>query len=256
MTAPTTSTAPDTYGSGTSVPWVQWPVVHKYVNMNWDPENTPHHSIIGLTGSGKTFLMVHGILKPMCAMDRVVFFDTKGGSDKTLCDAPAIPCSLLPRNTWGGGRLGRQREPFDSWHRIVLSPKRGQAQYQVESTLERIWHEGNYVIAADELRYLTSSRKPFLGMEGPITQLYTMGRSKHISLIAATQAPVWCPSSFFDQASFAWIGRIRDEVRQKRLLEIGGMTKKELPYIASLQRRQWLLAADNGEAFYRSELKI
>lgn len=240
----------------TGVPWVDWRVVHHYIRLTWDRENTPHHSIVGLTGSGKTFLTVNGILKPLCANERVVFFDTKNGTDKTLTDSPAVPCSLLPKNTWGGNRLGRKREPFDSWHRIVLSPNRGQAQYQVNETLQRVWREGNYVLVFDELRYMTSPRAPFLGMESPITQMYTMGRSKHIRIVAATQSPVWVPSSFFDQASFAWIGKIRDEMRQKRLLEIGGMTKAELPAIASLQRRQWLLAADNGEQFYRSELNL
>lgn len=245
--------------TGDSAPWVDWRVVHDYVRMNWDPENTPHHSIVGLTGSGKTFLTVNGILKPMCANDRVVFFDTKNGTDKSLTDSPARPCALLPKHTWGrgsNGRLGRKKEPFDSWHRLVLSSNPGQAKYQVAETLKRVWHEGNYVLVFDELRYMTSPRAPFLGLESPITQMYTMGRSKHISIVACTQSPVWVPSSFFDQASFAWIGRIRDEMRQKRLLEIGGMTKAELPSIASLQRRQWLLAADNGEQFFRTELKL
>jgi hypothetical protein len=62
------------------------------------------------------------------------------------------------------------------------------------------------------------------------------------------------PRLFYDQASFAWIGRIRDEERQKRLLEIGGMSKKDLPVLATLQRRQWLLAADNGEFFARTSV--
>jgi hypothetical protein len=75
-------------------------------------------------------------------------------------------------------------------------------------------------------------------------------------MIAATQTPVEVPRLFYDQASFAWIGRIRDEDRQKRLLEIGGLTKRDLGSISSLKRREWLLCADNGEYFARSKVTL
>jgi hypothetical protein len=60
------------------------------------------------------------------------------------------------------------------------------------------------------------------------------------------------PRLFYDQAAFAWIGRIRDEDRQKRLLEIGGLSKRDLPIVSSLKKRQWLLAADDGDYFART----
>lgn len=256
MTAPNADTTIPSGDGGISVPVMEWGAVSNYVRKNWDPENNPHHSVVGLTGSGKTFLIVNGILKPMCPMDRVVIFDSKGGSDKSLTDSPALPCTELPRNTWGRGRLGRKKEPFDAWHRVVLSDNDAKARVQVASTLNRVWSEGEWVVVFDELRSITASRSPGLGLEGPVNRLYTMGRSKHISLIAGTQSPVWVPHTFFDQASFAWFGRIRDETRQKRLLEVGGMTKKELPFIAALQRRHWLLAADNGDFFARTTVTI
>jgi hypothetical protein len=235
------------------VPWREWGAVSKYVEHAWDPENTPHHSIVGLTGSGKSYLAVNGILRPMCPWDRVVIIDNKG--DDPLVSAQGRACRELPRNTWYSG-LGRKERPFDNWHRVVVHEDVPKAQQQVFDVLHRIYKEKNYVVFIDELFYVTGRNRATLNLEPWVEKIYRYGRSKGISLIAATQSPRYVPSSFYDQASFAWIGRIRDEQRQKRLLEIGGLSKKELPYISQLERRQWLLSADNGEHFARTTVKV
>lgn len=234
------------------VRWWEWPAVSKYVNQAWDPENTPHHSIIGLTGSGKSYLAVNGILKPMCSMDRVILLDTKG--DDPLVSGVGKAVRELPRETWYK-KLTRRPEPMDSWWRIVVHEDRAKAQQQVYDVLTRVYREGNYVIFADELYDLTAPKAPALNLGPQVETIYRKGRSRRVSLIAATQAPRYVPTSFYDQASFAWIGRLRDEDKQKRLLEIGGLSKKELPHIATLQRRQWLLSADNGEFFAKTMVK-
>lgn len=235
------------------VPWREWGGVHEYVNHAWDPENTPHHSIIGLTGSGKSYLGINGILKNMCPTDRVVILDTK--HDDELVASVGNSVRELPRNTWHQN-LRRREEPMSNWWRVVVNEDRAKAQQQVYDVLHRVYKEHNYVVYIDELFDITARERPSLGLGAWVEQIYRKGRSRRVSLIACTQAPRHVPTSFYDQASFAWIGRLRDEEKQKRLLEIGGLTKKELPYISTLQRRQWLLSADNGEYFARTTVKV
>lgn len=252
MTAPQRSdTRPVDDRAGITAPWVDWSHVHAFVDKAWDPENIPHHSIIGLTGSGKSYLAINGLLRPMCKLDRVLILDTK--QDDKLVSSIGHPVEELPQKTWISGR--RKDQPFDNWFRLVVKdPVRDRvaAQTQVRKALDTVYREGNWVVYIDELIDVAGRESPNLGLMPYVDAIYRKGRSKHISLVAGTQAPRFVPTSFYDQAGFAWIGRIRDKERQKRLLEIGGLSTAELPFIAQLQRRQWLLAADNGETFMRS----
>lgn len=259
MTAPRQETtrrvSPHATG-GLLVPWEEWPTVQHRVNQLWDPENTPHHSIIGLTGSGKSFLGINGILKPMCVWDRVLIIDSK--RDDPLVSTVGRPIKDIPKKTWANTR---RREPFDQWFRLEvidgLGPvKRREKQAQVHKALERVYKDGDWVVYIDEIRDLTDPKPPNLGLAPWVDEIYRKGRSKRVSIIAATQAPRWVPASFYDQASFAWIGRLADEQKQKRLLEIGGMGKQYFGDISSLQRRQWLLAADNGEHLARTSVRV
>lgn len=237
---------PDTF------PWLGWPRVAQYVDRIWDPENSPHHSIVGLTGSGKSYLAVNGILRPLCAWDRVLIVDTKGDDEIVSKQGKAVH-ALQPERVWRD--VTRRREPFDRWQRLVVSDDKEHARHQVSHALKQVYEQGDWVVYLDEIRDITDPhRETGLRMLPLVDRIYRKGRSRHVSLIAATQAPRWCPSSFYDQASFAWIGRIRDRVRQKRLLEIGGMSNDALPIVGQLQRREWLLSADNGEFFARTKV--
>lgn len=235
----------------TVVPWVEWRALISKVNMMWDPENSPHHSIVGLTGAGKSYLAINGILRPMCPNDRVLIIDTK--HDDPLVSTTGRACSEIPKDTWW--QAGRREADRDKWFRLVVSDDRSKGRAQVYKALARVYSEGDWVVYFDELRDLTDpARDSGLGLKATVDHIYRKGRSRRISIVASTQSPSWVPRSFYDQASFAWLGRIRDEQRQKRLLEIGGMTKDMLPNIAELERRQWLLSADNGEYFARSKV--
>lgn len=230
--------------------------MHSYVNKQWDPENTPHQSIIGLTGSGKSYLAVNGILRPMCAMDRVLLIDSKG--DDKLVSQQGHPCVDIPTQPWYQP-LRRKKEKYQDWHRLVVHgnrhTEREKARTQVAKAFDRVFKEGEWIVYIDEIIDI-STNAPGLSLRPYIDELYRMGRSRGISVIASTQAPVQVPRTFYDQASFAWLGRIPDRDRQKRLLEIGGLTSAELPIIGSLKRREWLLAADSGEFFARSKVKV
>jgi len=235
------------------VPELHWRVVADYVNKNWDPENNPHHSIVSQTGGGKSYLAINGILKHCCAWDKVLIIDVK--RDDKLVSKTGRPVVQLPQAApWYQGQ-GQKRQKYDRWFRLPVPYDRDKARLEVYSALQQVFSEGDWVVFFDELHYVTSTEsKEFLGLRGAVEKLYRLGRNKHISIVAATQSPRYVPGSFYDQASWAWIGRIRDEQRQKRLLEIGGMSKKELAYVANIRPRNWLLCGpgEDGEWFART----
>ncbi len=239
---------PDASPDTSLYPWVPWRTVRSTVDKLWDPENASHHSIIGLSGSGKSFLATKGILD-LCAYDRVLIIDTKGDDPSTQIGQVV---KKLPKHTWYSA-LGRKRDgPYEKWYRLVAPDDVKQGHDVVGEALNNAYDEGDWVIFIDETWEVTGRGEYGLGLEGVMSKLWRKGRYRHVSVIAATQTPVAVPRLFYDQASFAWIGHIRDEERQKRLLEIGGMSKKELPIISGLKKRQWLLSANEGEYFART----
>lgn len=230
---------------------MEWKDARELIDKLWEPENSPHQSFIGMSGSGKSYLVINGILRPLCAMDRVLIVDTK--RNDPLVSSIGIPCENIPPNKhWA---TPRHRKPFDHWHRLVVhdqfnSDGRAKAKAQVHKALERIYKEGNWVVFLDELQDLGGRQQPNLGLTMHIDEIYRKGRSRHISILATTQAPRNVPTSFYDQPSFHWISRLGDEEKQKRLGEIGGLPKAMRPHLATLQKRQWLMTADGGEHIF------
>lgn len=234
-------------------PWIEWREALKMINVAWDPENSPHHSIVGLTGSGKSFLAINGLLKPLAKRDRVLIVDCKR-NDK-LVKSVGKPCTELPPKTW----YTRKREDYDSWHRLIVHDQfehRDKAKLQVFNALRRVYHEGDWIVYFDEVQDIGGLRQPNLGLSMHLDEFYRKGRSNGLSVLATTQAPRHVPTSFYDQCSFAWIGRIADEDKQKRLREIGGLPKDALQAVMSLKRREWLLSFDNGEQHLRTTVKV
>jgi hypothetical protein len=243
--------AVDMTAGGEFAPWMEWPEVVSLLDKLWDPTNSPHHSMIGLTGAGKSFLAINGMLKPLCKRDRVLIVDCK--RNDPLVMSVGKPCVELPPKTWAT----RKREDYDSWHRLVVHDQfeqRDKAKLQVYQAIKRVYFEGNWILYFDETQDLAGTRLPNLGLGHPIDEIYRKGRSRGISILATTQAPRHVATSFYDQCSFAWVGRIADEDKQKRLREIGGMPKQALPTISALKRREWLLSCDNGEQFLRTKV--
>jgi hypothetical protein len=226
-----------------------WEEVQARVNRLWVPEFAPHHSIFGQNGSGKTHLIVHGLL-PLCEDDRVLIIDNKG-DDKVLNESGARPIRSLPsevkRVTFDDG------QPRSGWYRLVVYDETSKAQDQVGRTLERIYKEGSWIVVLDETRAISDPRAPGLGLQPQLDRLWLRGRSRNISLIAATQAPRWVPSSFYDQCQFAWSSRIRDERAHQRIMEIGSMTRAHLPLIAKVRKRRWLYMDDEEEETWMAE---
>lgn len=228
-----------------AIPRRNWEDVSAEIDKLWIPDETPHHSIIGQTGCGKSFFTTRGIL-PLIAWDKVVIIDVKG-DDKTLRGYGKPVKELPPKWQIEMAKRNRNRQPGDLWYRLVVTPDWGPARIQIKQVIDRIWKEGKWFVVIDETRYLTDRRAPGLNLGAYVERLWTFGRSREISVVAMTQAPKWVPSSFYDQPSFVWISRLNDEEAQKRLREIGGLKRAHLPVIQALRKRDFLLIAEGGD---------
>lgn len=231
-----------------SIPTRSWKQVIQRVDQLWKPQIAPHHSLIGQNGSGKSYLIVNGIL-PLCQHDNVAIFDCKG-DDPVLKASGAKPVRKLP------SRIRRTMDndnPKDGWYRIMVADDVGRAREQVALSLERIYDEGDWIVVLDETRAISDPRSPGLGLQPLLDRMWLRGRSRGISLIAATQAPRWVPTSFYDQCQFVWTSRIRDNRAHERIMEIGSMTKAHIPHIAAIRKRRWIYMDDEEEETWLAE---
>jgi hypothetical protein len=231
-----------------AIPRRSWNAVIKRVDTLWKPEYAPHHSLIGQNGAGKSHLIVHGIL-PLCQYDNVCIFDSKG-DDPVLGAAGAKAVRQLP------GKLRRTIDndrAKDGWYRIVVYDEVPRAQEQVGRALEKIYSEGSWVVVLDETRAISDPRSPGLGLQPLLDRMWLRGRSRNICVVAATQAPRWVPSSFYDQCQFVWSSRIRDDKAHQRIMEIGSMTRAYIPHIANIRKRRWIYMDDEEDETWIAE---
>lgn len=225
------------------VPKLSWSVIRSRITRFWDPRDAPHHSIIGQTRSGKSYLMTRGIL-PTKAWERVLIIDGKG-DDKTLSGV-ARPVTRFP------GRLARSRrqllrdnEKYGNWFRLVTSSDWDVAKEQAREALERVMSEGDWYVVIDELRYLLDKSEAGLGLVAQWEAIVLRGGSRGVGLVSLTQEPRWVRGSFYTQSSFYWFSKVEDEAAQKRISEIGS-SRALLPLLTSIPRR-WFLYMDNLE---------
>jgi DNA helicase HerA-like ATPase len=223
------------------IPRRSWGEVKVDIYKLWRPNDKPHHSIISLTGGGKSYLATRGLL-PMRGWRRTLLIDNKGDDD-TLRDV-GHKCREIPRrDPWFRSR----KEPDCFWYRLMVYDDWARGREQVKDALARVYSQGNWTVFVDETRNLTDPRVPSLNLRNYVEQIWLRGRSRGVELVSMTQAPRWVPSSFYDQPSFVWIGRINDERAHQRLREIGGLRREHLGIIQKLQRREFLVIGDGGD---------
>lgn len=223
------------------IPRKSWGEVQFEIYERWRPQNAPHHSIISLTGGGKSYLATRGLL-PMRGWRRALIIDNKGDDD-TLRDVGKRVRQLPRKDPW----MRRRKEPDSRWYRLMVSDDWPKAREQVKAALAQCYQQGDWTIFVDETRNLTDPRVPALNLRNYVEQIWLRGRSRGVEMVSMTQAPRWVPSSFYDQPSFVWIGRINDERAHQRLREIGGLKRQHLGIIQRLQKREFLVVGDGGD---------
>lgn len=204
-----------------------------------------HVSIIGSTGSGKSYLA----LRLLLLREYFILFLAKA-NDATLTSFLAShKIDKIPR--WPPD------DPFA--RRYALWPTfRGVDSFASQATVFReaingnrkakvkgVFAEGGWTVYIDEVMYFVDQ----LRLEKELEMLWTQGRSNNLSLVACSQRPRAIPQLMLDQWSHLFVFGTSDQYELRRLREIGGtaaaIVQREVP---KLQRHSFLYVNRAGDA--------
>lgn len=195
-------------------------------------------SILGPTGSGKTHLILKGLLPlwddrehPKDAQ-RVLFLDAK--ERDPILRGFAQEVDRFP------SRADRKFRSSRPWFRLkipslLLGANRQEQRYVAYNALRHLYHEGDWVLVIDEVRPLVN-----LNLGDYLIELWERGRSANVTVIAGTQAPRFLPGHLYDQPTHIFAGRSLDDRTRLRLREIGGKTDTIKAAVGSLQRHEFV----------------
>lgn len=199
----------------TEAPRIPWDTF--VAQLDW--RQGEHFGLIGPTGQGKTTMLT--ALLPLHPY--VVVFATKPADDSM---DNLLRAGYIKIERW------QSLDP-DIWPRRVLWPNAKKLDAQAKQkevfsdALARIYREGGWTVAFDELWYVCNVLK----LERDVKTYLLQARSLSISLILATQRPAWVPLEVYDQSTHLMFWRDNDE---RNLSRISGISYRSSGLIRSL----------------------
>lgn len=194
-------------------------------------------SILGPTGSGKTHLILKGLLplwdnreRPKDAY-RVLFLDAK--ERDPILKGFATQVDKFP------SKIDRRFRSSRPWFRLkipslLLGSTRDEQRFTVYNALRQLYREGDWLLVMDEVRPLVN-----LNLTDYLIELWERGRSANVTVIAGTQAPRFLPGHLYDQVSHFYAGRSLDDRTRIRLREIGGKSANIRAAVEGLRRHEF-----------------
>lgn len=220
-----------------TVPTIDFDRVQGRVHRHYDPwESNPHHVLFGQSGSGKSYLIRHGIL-PIAPLARVVVIDVKGDRDRTWTGW-GKSVDHLPE-TFGGDGGG----PVNMQYRLIVD--RSDGKRQVKQALERVQFEGHTILVIDESRSVTEREQMNLG--SLLEAIIRESRSDGVTVILGAQSTSWAVGSVKDQPACVWVGHMRNTDQARALAKIAGYGAELVPVISSITPRKFLYADSWGD---------
>lgn len=214
------------------IPRVAWADLREYVRRFWRPGE--HVAIVAPTGGGKTFLATRGLL-PVAPNTRDVAI-----LDPT--DDPGL-------DAFGRAvrRLRRLREvegDEPDWRRLEGASIGDDERERFGEALGRVYADGKWTVYVDELRILSDSA--YLGLPKTLERLWLFGRKRGLTLVAATQAPRYVPSAFYEQSKWHYIFGVKDRRAIDRLGEIQGDVDRIRAHVPLLEPHSFLVSDPAG----------
>lgn len=183
------------------------------------PPLEPGHRLIvaGHTGSGKSLALTWALRRQRL---RGVIIDTKL--------EPAF--ATLPRHTIVEGLENVDFDAFkapDAPDFLIVRPSPDEMDLEILDDFLREIYESleNVVVGIDELYNVAMGSHPAPG----ITALYTRGRSRRISMIAATQRPAWIPLFCLTEADEFYVFRLNWPADRDRMASVTAENVRKIP---------------------------
>lgn len=207
---------------------VDLPWVDLTASLKTDIQPGYHMGLICPTRGGKTTLALGGLLPHF---ENVLVIDSTADPKPPMLD-------------WGKP-IGRWDKNLEGHRRLTTTDMTGESADKIHGVLSRAFRQGDIAIYLDEIRQMAD--KKFLGLGAVLDHLWLFGGKRNITVIGATQAPRWVPSSFYDQSRMHFLFRIRDDRAMKRLAEIGGDYNSLKDLIPTLDKYEFAYVNPDGD---------
>ncbi len=212
----------------------------EFLTECWDYQPGEHVTIIGPTGSGKTWLAyqlldatatpeVPGIVFVMKPRDGTVSKWSKAVQFVRVRNWPPPISPWKPKKPRG----------YVLWPRFSFDPDRdNDAMYTIfRRAILDSYRKGKRILFGDELYSLAEE----LGLTKELVTIWTKGRSMECALWSATQKPTHVPLWAYSQAEHLFLHFDPDKRARERFKEIGGVDPVLVERtVLTLSRHEWL----------------
>lgn len=219
----------------------------EFLTERWTYQPGEHVTILGPTGSGKTYLAYQllqetshpklpAVVLVMKPRDKTVTDWTKTVGYRRVRSWPPMPSIWRPNDKPPGWVL---------WPKHTFDPERDDylLWQEFRKSMLDCYKRGNRIVFCDEAYGLSNE----LGLNRELVTLWTRGRSMGTGIWAASQKPTHIPLHAYNQAHHLFLAHDPDKRARDRFSEIGGVDPDLLKAaVWGLDKHEWLYVRRDG----------
>lgn len=233
-----------------SIQKISWAELEPEFLDSWgwpDGRNEAEHlSIVGPTGSGKSYFQSYVVKKRADLRGSYVIVIATKPADKTLRNMHWPVINKYPP-PWG------KHTQFILWPKGSKNAAHSlmEQRYQIGTCLTEIWQaDANTIVVFDEIAYVEEE----LRLKTLINRYWREGRSIGISVVATTQRPRNVSRYMWSEPSWIVAFAPPDEDEARRVAEIIGGRRKFTAPLAELGRHEFIIINRRSKEAYISKI--
>lgn len=215
-----------------------------FLRERWQYRAGEHVTILGPTGSGKTFLEWQLVQVTATPRLPAVVLAMKPRDATTKSWAQRLHLRVV--QSWPPAPTIRKPVGWVLWPRHTFNPDVDDAIHSqvFRACLQDSYRRGNRIVVVDELLAAKD-----LDLERMTRALWTRGRSMGTGLWGGSQKPTHIPTFAYGQASHLFLFKDPDKRSRDRFDEIGGLDPGQLKdWVIGLKKYQCLYVRRDGPA--------